>query len=65
MLKFKINASHLMLYFDEEANLATLDLVNDKSSDEGRFSKLSPSLTISNYYLYSAKLVGIELSTLL
>lgn len=38
MLKFKINASHLMLYFDEDANLATLNLVYDEcdDADEGR-----------------------------
>lgn len=29
MLKFKVNASHLLLRFDEQLNLASLDLVKE------------------------------------
>lgn len=53
MLKFKVNASHLLLYFDEQLNLASLDLVKD-SMEEGRYhcnclSILLVMCTLSNH----------------
>lgn len=33
MLKFKVNASHLVLRFDEQLNLASLDLVKENAEE--------------------------------
>lgn len=34
MLKFKVNASHLLLRFDDKLNLASLDLVSENAEEE-------------------------------
>lgn len=33
MLKFKVNASHLLLRFDDKLNLASLDLVSENAEE--------------------------------